>query len=42
MHILFTQNKIDVAIKKKLFHSHTHTHTHTLIQSYPFGLSCPM
>ena len=29
MHILFTQNKIDVAIKKKLFHSHTHTHTHT-------------
>ena len=28
MHILFTQNKIDVAIKKKLFHSHTHTHAH--------------
>ena len=44
MHILFTQNKIDVAIKKKssFTHTHTHTHTHTLIQSYPFGLSCPM
>ena len=27
-HILYT-NKIDVAIKKKLFHSHTHTRAHT-------------
>ena len=29
-HTLYT-NKIDVAIKKKLFHSHTHAHAHSVV-----------